>query len=142
MVKKVVKKEMDAKEIWDYIKDLELEMFGLPGQFTRTYFKEKVIPGIGTLFLKTTCGPAIPALEIALGKGFSLEVGEEYITVTKKVDSEVLKENPLKPVFDGVSVTMDSGKEPELVINEPDDSCDVYASEVSDLGAVVMKNRE
>lgn len=75
-----------ADKIWDDIKNVELEMFALPGQILSTYCSQvKVNPDKLYLEPKKNIGALLPTLENVLIKKYTVERVDRFIVVSHKV---------------------------------------------------------
>lgn len=88
MQKKNVEKESEkvekteADKIWTEIKNKKIEMFALPDQTVSQYCKPiSVDPN--KLFLIASAASLLPALEIALGDKFCVEMADKYLIVSR-----------------------------------------------------------
>lgn len=79
-VKEVVKNFGD--KIWDEIKGVRLDIFGLPNQTTEMYCK-KVVGTTNSLLVQIKVSAALPALENSLPE-FEFEIANDNKTVTIK----------------------------------------------------------
>lgn len=71
-----------AGEIWDSIKDLSIEMFALPNQFVHMHCRPLFLDP-SKLHLVINSSAVLPSLEVAVGKGFSVELADKYVVVSK-----------------------------------------------------------
>lgn len=79
--KKVVKTPAD--KMWDEIKDLTIEMFALPNQRVHQYCSPVTVDP-SKLFLLTSAGSVLTALEAVIGSKYSVERQERFVVVTPK----------------------------------------------------------
>ena len=70
-----------ADKIWSEIKGKQLEMFALPKQFVEMYC-EPIMIEPSKLYLKFTVPAVLPALEVALGEGYLVDLVDKYICVS------------------------------------------------------------
>lgn len=73
-----------ADQIWDLLKDREVQMFSLPGQTVAHYCTPTPIDP-NKLFLKFAVPACVPAVEIAINNEFDFEIVKDFIIVSKKV---------------------------------------------------------
>ena len=79
----VVDEKSASEEIWDSIKDLNINMFALPAQKVSTYcHKVEVEPS--KLYLKFKITSFLPALEDLIGKKYLLEMNDKWLTISKR----------------------------------------------------------
>lgn len=72
-----------AQEIWTEIKDVNLNLFALPGQTVEMYCH--MIPvEPSRLYMTIKVSSVLTALEDALGKKFNFEVAGKFILVSRK----------------------------------------------------------
>lgn len=69
-----------ADKIWEEIKDLRIEMFALPDQRVEHYCKPVSIDPT-KLFLITTAGSVLPALEAVVGPKYTVEKQDKFLLV-------------------------------------------------------------
>lgn len=76
----------EAHKIWEEIKDLDLNMFSLPGQLVSFYFKEAFIePKRLYLTLKANKATStIAALEQLIDKKFEITQADKFTIVSRK----------------------------------------------------------
>jgi len=72
--------------IWESIKDLDLDLFALPGQKI-AQFCSPVEVEPSKLYLKIKVSSVLPALEMALSKKFAVERTERFVVVSRIVDA-------------------------------------------------------
>lgn len=75
---KIVKNVAD--KIWDEIKDLKIEMFALPDQRVHHYCKPVPVDP-SKLFLVSTVGSVLPALESVLAPKYVVEKQDRFFIV-------------------------------------------------------------
>lgn len=74
-----------ADKIWDEIKNLNIEMFGLADQRVHMYCKP--VPADPTkLFLVASAGAVLPALELVVAPRYAVEQVDRFIVVTPAVN--------------------------------------------------------
>lgn len=72
-----------ADKMWQSIKDLKLEMFALPNQFVHMYCKPiNIEPTKLYLVALNQASSFLPALENALGSGYTVEKADRFILVS------------------------------------------------------------
>ncbi len=71
-----------AEKIWDQIKEVKLEMFGLPNQFVLSYYNPVFIES-DKLYLtaKTHASAVLPALEQALQGRYTVEQAIKFLII-------------------------------------------------------------
>jgi hypothetical protein len=82
---KLVKPEAvktEAEKIWNEIKEKSIEMFALPNQKVQKYCKVITIEPT-KLYLIPSAASVLPALELALGDRYSVEVVDKYLAVSR-----------------------------------------------------------
>jgi hypothetical protein len=70
-----------ADKIWDEIKDLRIEMFALPDQQVHHYCKPVSVEP-SKLFLVSTVGSVLPALEAVLAPKYVVEKQDRFFIVS------------------------------------------------------------
>jgi len=81
-----VKELTESQKIWNEIKELELEIFGLPNQKVKNHAKELLNISNTELYLTLKSTAAFAALEAALlkkGSPYTLKVVDKYTVVTR-----------------------------------------------------------
>ena len=74
-----------SDQIWDEIKNVKLDMFGLPGQLVSSYYKPVIAdPSKCHLMATTKATSAIQQLETALGSKYDVELADRFIIVSLK----------------------------------------------------------
>jgi hypothetical protein len=73
-----------AGAIWDEIKDKPIEMFALPEQKVHMHCHPVDIEP-SKLYLLTNSSSVLPSLEVAVGKGFVVELADRFVTVSRAV---------------------------------------------------------
>lgn len=89
---KVKNEKSVADKVWDSIKNLRLEMFGLPNQYVHMYFeptKFNLDPNRAYLLPKTKATSVLPALEVALGTRYEVSQAKQFIIISKVENFEV-----------------------------------------------------
>ena len=81
VLESVKQEDSVANKIWSEIKDKPVEIFALPNQFVNQYCKPVNI-NPDKLYLIITASAFFPALEVALGKKYSVERVNKYIVVS------------------------------------------------------------
>jgi hypothetical protein len=80
--KSEVKKMTTAEQIWEEIKDRGIDIFALPEQKVNHYCSPvKIDPS--KCYLQFKVGAVLPALEVALGSKYLVEMNNKYITVAR-----------------------------------------------------------
>jgi hypothetical protein len=74
----------DGQKIWGEIKNLPIEMFGLPNQKVHQYCNPiDLVPSM--CFLKQSFSSVLPMLELAVGKSYTCEMQGQYVVVKRAV---------------------------------------------------------
>jgi hypothetical protein len=73
-----------AGAIWDEIKDKPIEMFGLPNQHVSLHAVPSAID-TEKLYLTTRATAALPAIELAIGNKYTVDLADRYIVVARTV---------------------------------------------------------
>jgi len=81
MTDKKTEAKTPADVIWDEIKDLNIEMFALPGQKVHHYCKPVSVDPT-KLFLLTTAGSVLPALESVVTPKYVVDKQERFLVVS------------------------------------------------------------
>lgn len=71
-----------AGDIWNEIKNLNIDMFALPNQKVWMHCHPIMIEPT-KLYLVTNSSAVLPSLETALGKNFNIELTTKFLIVTK-----------------------------------------------------------
>lgn len=71
-----------TNEIWEQIKNKKLELFALPPQSVEKFFTPIMVDN-KTVHLIYNISAALPALEVALGKEFLVELAGKYVVVSR-----------------------------------------------------------
>lgn len=79
----IVPEKTVAEKIWLHIKDVRLDMFGLPSQ-TISKYCSPVPADPNKLFLSYKVGAVLPAMESVLTSVYDVELYDKYITVSHK----------------------------------------------------------
>jgi hypothetical protein len=74
----------EAGAIWNEIKGKPLEMFALPNQ-TIAQHASPVPVEPNKLYLLTRASSALPAIETAVGKNYTVELVDRYVVVSRTV---------------------------------------------------------
>ena len=74
-----------AESFWTEIKDVRLDMFGLPGQLVNKYYRPLFLdPTKLHLAPLTHATSALQALETAIASKYVVELAEKYVIVSLK----------------------------------------------------------
>jgi hypothetical protein len=76
----------EASNIWNEIKDKNIDMFALPNQKVCQYC-EPIMIDPDKLYLRTTSSSVLPALESACGKNFLVELTDRYVRVSRVINT-------------------------------------------------------
>lgn len=82
-------KKTEADDIWTEIAVLPINLFGLTNQVVAQHVTKVPLPG-KELYLKLSAGAVLPALEEALGKKYSVEMGMGYTIVRRASDRDAM----------------------------------------------------
>lgn len=74
----------EAEKIWDEIKNLPIQMFGLPNQFVSQHAVPFPIEPT-KLYLTIRSSATLPSLEVAVGDKFTVEQADRFVVVARKV---------------------------------------------------------
>jgi len=74
----------EAGKIWDEIKDRPVEMFALPDQKIFQYASPALVEP-SKLYLVARASSALPAIETAVGKNYTVELVDRYVVVSRTV---------------------------------------------------------
>ncbi len=77
-------KDTVAGEIWDEIKDKNIEMFALPDQTVSMHCRPIPIEP-SKLYLTASSTSVLPSLETAVGKKYAVELADRFIVVSRAV---------------------------------------------------------
>lgn len=83
MTEETKKDPTTAEKIWSSIKNIHIEMFGLPAQKIDAYCTPIFIDP-NKLHLSYKIGALLPALETALASKYNVELADKYIVVSIK----------------------------------------------------------
>jgi hypothetical protein len=72
----------EAQKIWDEIKNLQIQMFGLPEQ-TVSHHCTPVSVEPSKLYLVTRSSATLPSLETSIGPGFVVELADKFVIVAR-----------------------------------------------------------
>lgn len=76
----------DAGDIWNEIKDLNIEMFALPDQKIHMHARPVAVEP-SKLYLLTNSSSVLPSLETAVGKRYTVELADKFVIVARAVNS-------------------------------------------------------
>ena len=71
----------DSDKIWEEIKNLKMDIFGLPDQFVSQYCK-KVDIEPSKCYLTIKVSSVLPSLEAAVGSKYMVDRVDKFITVS------------------------------------------------------------
>lgn len=74
--------EGEAAAIWSEIKDKNIDMFALPDQKIHMHCRPLPVEP-SKLYLLTSSSAVLPSLEVAVGKGFTVELNDKYTIVAR-----------------------------------------------------------
>lgn len=77
----------EATKIWEEIKDVQLDLFGLPDQTVQKNCTPVPVED-SKLYLLIPVSAAYPALDVALSKNFTIEMVGKWYTVSRKVKDQ------------------------------------------------------
>src|SRR5574338_78006 len=83
-------KDTVAGQIWNDIKDKNIEMFALPDQVVNMHCHPVPIDP-DRLFLVANSTAVLPSLEVAVGKKYTVEQADKFIIVARAVVNPLLK---------------------------------------------------
>lgn len=72
----------ESDKIWSEIKNKKIEMFALPNQVVSKYCRPVTIDP-SRLYVIPTAASLLPALEIALGDKFTIEMADKYFIISR-----------------------------------------------------------
>jgi hypothetical protein len=72
-----------AENIWEYIKNIKLNVFSLPEEYTHTYFTP-VSLSEDKLLLSVKVWAAFPALENVIGDKYIVDRQDKFLIITVK----------------------------------------------------------
>lgn len=75
----------ESEKIWNEIKDLPVNIFGLPTKKVSDYATKLDVPA-EQLYVKVAVGAALPAIEEAVGNKFEVEMAQQYTVIRRKLD--------------------------------------------------------
>jgi len=75
-----VKSEADM--IWQQVKNLPIEMFGLPEQFVHMHVNQVMVEP-SKLYLTLRSSAVLPALETAVAPAFQVEMADKFVIVRR-----------------------------------------------------------
>jgi hypothetical protein len=75
--------QTEAEKIWDQIRNLPIQMFGLPGQVVAMHATPFPIEPT-KLYLTIRSSATLPSLETAVGDGFTVEQADRFVIVARK----------------------------------------------------------
>lgn len=73
-----------AAEIWNEIKDKEIDMFALPNQVVSMHAHPVPIEP-SKLYVTLNSSAALPSLEVAVGKKYTVELVDRFVTIARLV---------------------------------------------------------
>ena len=73
----------EADKIWAEIKDKPIEMFGLPDQTVGIHCTPITVEP-SKLYVTIRSAATLPSLEAAIAKGFTVELADKFVIVTRK----------------------------------------------------------
>lgn len=79
-----VSTQTEAEKIWDEIRNLPIQMFGLPNQTVAQHAVPFPIEPT-KLYLTIRSSATLPSLEVAVGNGFTVEQADRFVVVARKV---------------------------------------------------------
>lgn len=82
----VVPTRSEADKIWDEIRNLPIQMFGLPGQVVAQHAVPFPIEP-SKLYLTIRSSATLPSLEVAVGDKFTVEQADRFVIVARRADS-------------------------------------------------------
>lgn len=74
----------ESDKIWEDIRGLDLNLFGLPNQIVESYCQVSLVEP-SKLYLITKVSAVLPALEAAISNKYSVEPQMKWIVVSRKV---------------------------------------------------------
>ena len=72
----------EAQKIWNEIKDLQIQMFGLPEQSVSHHCTPVTVEP-SKLYLVTRSSATLPSLETAIGSRFVVELADKFVIVSR-----------------------------------------------------------
>ena len=82
-------KKFESELIWEEIKDLSIDMFGLPNQKISQYVTPINKIAGSKLYVKISVSSVITSLENAISHKFDVNQGDAYITIERKAAQPV-----------------------------------------------------
>lgn len=83
-VVKAISVKTESEKIWDEIKNLPIQMFGLPSQTVAQYCTPVAVDP-NRLFLTIRSSATLPSLEISVAGKFNVELADKFVIVTRLV---------------------------------------------------------
>ena len=78
--------QTESEKIWDEIRNLPIQMFGLPNQTVAQHAVPFPIEP-SKLYLTIRSSATLPSLEVAVGDKFTVEQADRFVIVARKTDS-------------------------------------------------------
>ena len=75
--------QTEAEKIWDQIRNLPIQMFGLPGQVVAMHATPFPIEPT-KLYLTIRSSATLPSLETAVGDNFTVEQADRFVIVARR----------------------------------------------------------
>lgn len=72
----------EAQKIWDEIKDLPIQMFGLPGQTVAMHVTPVMVEPT-KLYVVTRSSATLPSLEETIKGAFAVELADKFVIITR-----------------------------------------------------------
>ena len=79
-----VQPKLDSEKIWDEIKSLPIQMFGLPNQVVSLHCTPVIVEP-NNLYLTLRSPAALPSIEVAIGDNYTVELVTGYVVVKRAV---------------------------------------------------------
>jgi len=76
----------EALNIWNEIKNRPIDVFAIPNQVVSMYFHPAIVEPSKLYLVMTKATAALPALEVSVGKQFTVEQINKYVAVSRVVD--------------------------------------------------------
>ena len=73
----------ETKAIWDEIKDVEIDIYGLKDQVVNQHARPVMIDP-SKCYLEISAGAVLPAIEGSIGNRFNVECVDRWVVVTRK----------------------------------------------------------
>lgn len=86
----------EADQMWSEISNLPINLFALGNRRVHQHVTKLTVPGVPKLFVKLSSQAVLPALEETLGKKFTVEPAEGFVTITRTVDHGPLVQQALR----------------------------------------------